>query len=178
MSDGFPELRTKRLLLRRFVDTDLDSVFRGLSDPQVIQYYGISFKTREETKEQLNWFAELEKSGSGIWWAICSAGDTEFFGAGGFNNWQKQHKKAEIGFWLLPEYWGKGFMQEAMPVLLNYGFTEMELHRVEGFVESENINCIKAIKKLGFEFEGRMRECEIKDGKFIDLDIFVKLKRE
>lgn len=124
------------------------------------------------------WYRELEESETGIWWAICSTDGQIFYGAGGFNNLSKQHKKAEIGFWLIPEFWGKGLMQEAFPLICNYGFEVLELNRIEGFVESDNINCKKAIEKLNFKHEGTMRDCEVKDGKFLSIDIYSKLKTD
>ena len=173
----FPEIKTQNLILRQFKDTDISNVFKGLSHPDVVPYYGVSFSTLEETKEQMNWFSELYKSGTGIWWAVCDRDSKEFFGGGGFNNLSKTHKKAEIGFWLLPENWRKGVMKEAMPVICNYGFEKLGLHRIEGFVETENANCIKAMRKLRFELEGTMRDCEIKNGRFISLHIYAKLNR-
>ena len=88
----------------------------------------------------------------------------------------KEHKKAEVGFWLLPEYWHKGIMTEAMPLICNYGFNKLGLHRIEGIVETENENCKKAITKLNFKYEGTMIDYEIKNGKFISLDMYAKIK--
>ena len=48
----FPILKTERLLLRQFVDTDLENVFKGLSHPEIIKYYGVSYQTLEATKAQ------------------------------------------------------------------------------------------------------------------------------
>jgi [ribosomal protein S5]-alanine N-acetyltransferase len=168
----FPTLQSDRLLLRQIVDTDIEHIFKGLSHPDVITYYGVSFMTLEETKEQMKFFADLEEQETGIWWAVCSKATGDFYGAGGFNNWSKEHRKAEIGFWLLPDCWGNGIMAEAMPLICDYGFDELGLHRIEGFVETENINCKKALAKLGFTLEGTMRDCEVKDSKFISLDIY------
>ncbi|OUD35320.1 GNAT family N-acetyltransferase [Flavobacterium sp. FPG59] len=176
MTTEFPILRTERLLLRQFVDDDLENVFKGLSHPDIIKYYGVSFQTLEATKEQMTFFADLEKNETGIWWAVCSADNTIFYGAGGLNSLSKEHKKAEIGFWLISDFWGNGIMKEAMPLLCDYGFDNLGLHRIEGFVESENKNCKNAIAKLDFQHEGTMKECEIKNGKFISLDIYAKLK--
>lgn len=172
---GFPIIKTERLLLRKFTDSDLENVFHGLSNPDIIKYYGVSYDSLEATRAQLSFFEELEKKGTGIWWAICSPDNTIFYGAGGLNNLIAAHKKAEIGFWLLKEHWGKGIMREAMPLITEYGFSKLQLHRIEGIVESENMACKRAIGKLGFEYEGTMRECEIKNGAFISLDIYAKL---
>jgi ribosomal-protein-alanine N-acetyltransferase len=176
MTTEFPIIKTEKLLLRQFVDNDLENVFKGLSHPEIIKYYGVSFQTLEATKEQMTFFADLEKNETGIWWAVCSADNKTFYGAGGLSSLNKEHKKAEIGFWLISEFWGNGIMKEAMPLICNYGFDNLELHRIEGFVESENKNCKNAMAKLDFQHEGTMKECEIKNGKFISLDIYAKVK--
>lgn len=167
------ELKTEKNLLREIDSSDIDNVFRGLSNPDVIKHYGVSFHSLEETKEQMEWFADNKQK----WFAICSIDNKEFYGAGGLNDISKEHKKAEIGLWLLPEHWGKGIMKDAMPLICNYGFDKLELHRIEGFVDSENKNCKRAMSKLDFELEGTMRDCEIKNDKFISVDIYSKIKR-
>jgi [ribosomal protein S5]-alanine N-acetyltransferase len=169
-------IKTNRLLLRQFVDNDIENVFKGLSHPKIIKHYGINFDSIEATKEQMSWFADLEKDGTGMWFAVCSLDNNTFYGAGGLNSLSQEHKKAEIGFWLLPDFWGQGIMKEAMPLICDYGFDKLGLHRIEGFVEAENTNCKKAMAKLDFRHEGTMKDCEIKNGKFISLDMYAKLK--
>jgi len=170
------EIKSNRLLLRPFIESDLKYVFQGLSHPDIIKHYGVNFDSLEATKEQMDWFADLDKNETGMWFAVCSSDNKTFFGAGGLNDLSKEHKKAEIGFWLLTDYWGKGIMTEAMPVICDYGFDNLGLHRIEGFVESDNTNCKNAMAKLDFQYEGTMNDCEIKNGKFISLDIYAKIK--
>ncbi|MCM4152567.1 N-acetyltransferase [Arenibacter sp. N53] len=178
MKDNFPILESKRLILRQLVESDLENVFKGLSNYQIIKYYGISYDSLEATKAQMKWFSDLERNSNGIWWAVCSKVDGKFLGAGGLNDLSKENKKAEIGFWLLPENWGNGFMTEVIPLICNFAFDHMGLHRIEGFVETENINCKKALAKLKFNLEGTMSDCEIKNGNYISLDIYSKLSND
>jgi ribosomal-protein-alanine N-acetyltransferase len=178
MEVKFPTIQTNRLLLRQFVESDLENVFKGLSDPEIIKFYGVSYKTIEDTKEQMKFFADLEKNETGIWWAVCSLDNAIFYGAGGLNSLSKEHKKAEIGFWLLKNYWGQGIMTETMPIICNYGFGQLGLHRIEGIVETDNLNCKYAMKKLDFKHEGTMKDSEIKNGRFISLDMYARLKNE
>ncbi|MCS2893631.1 GNAT family N-acetyltransferase [Parabacteroides faecis] len=178
MMTEFPIIKTNRLLLRQFIRSDVENVYKGLSHSDVIKYYGISFDSLEATEEQMNWFADLVRNKTGIWWAICSSDNTTFYGAGGLNGLSKEHKKAEIGFWLLPDFWGQGIMQEAFPLICNFGFKKLNLHRIEGFVDTENLNCIKSLKMLDFTHEGTMKECEIKNGKYISIDIYAKLNEK
>ena len=176
MPTSFPTLTTDRLLLRQFQPDDLENVFKGLSHPDIIPYYGVSYDSLEATKAQMAFFADLEENGTGVWWAVCSPDNQVFYGAGGLNSLSKEHRKAEIGFWLLPEFWGRGIMQEALPLICEHGFGELGLRRIEGFVESENQNCQRAMAKLDFVHEGTMRDCEVKNGRFISLDIYARFK--
>ena len=64
---NFPTIKTERILLSQFIESDLENVFIGLSNSDVIKYYGVSFKTLEETKERMIFFADLEKNETGIW---------------------------------------------------------------------------------------------------------------
>jgi ribosomal-protein-alanine N-acetyltransferase len=168
-------IQTDKLLLRSFAEDDLENIFKGLSHPDVIKYYGVSYHSLEAAKKQLEFFKELESNETGKWWAVCSPDNKIFYGAGGLNNCNNLHKKGEIGFWLLPQFWNKGLMKEALPLIINYGFKKLNLHRIEGFVETENLICKKVIEKLGFNHEGTMKDCEIKIGKFISLDIYSKV---
>lgn len=171
----FPDLKTRRLKLRQITENDLENIFRGLSHPQVIKYYGVNYSSLEATWEQLEWYAELERTRTGLWWAITLAENLDFCGAIGFNNLNREHRKAELGFWLLPESWGKGIIQEAMEPVLGHGFNDLNLHRIEAFVETENLSSQKALKKKGFQQEGILRDSEIKNGRYINVAIYAKL---
>ena len=81
-----------------------------------------------------------------------------FYGAAGFNDISMQSKSAEIGLWLLPEYWGQGFMKEALSAICDYGLNNLKLERIEGFVETENINCKRAMSKIDFQFEKTLKD--------------------
>ncbi len=166
---------TQNYYLRDILESDLEPIFLGLSHPEVIKYYGISYSSLEETKTQMQWFKNLEISGSGKWFAICDLKTDEFLGAGGLNDLIEEHQKAEIGLWLLPQFWGKGILQEVMPKIVAYGFKELQLHRIEGFVESENTKCRRAMAKTGFTYEGTMKDCEQKDGRWISLSVYAIL---
>ncbi|MDC8003871.1 GNAT family N-acetyltransferase [Aureisphaera galaxeae] len=168
MNTNFTTIKTNRLLLREITDLDLENIFSGLSNPAVIQYYGVSYDSLEATKEQMAWFAEETQ----MWWAICSLDNQTFYGAGGLNDISYTEGKAEIGLWLLPEFWGKGIMKEALPLITNYGLKQLKLDRIEGFVETENSNCKRAMAKLDFKHEKTIKDFEIKEGKPISVDVY------
>ncbi|MCH2198253.1 MAG: GNAT family N-acetyltransferase [Flavobacteriales bacterium] len=95
----------------------------------------------------------------------------DFLDAGGLNDIDLSAKKAEIGLGLLPSYLGQGVMQEALSLITEFGIRSLHRHRIEGFVESENLKCKYAMSKLDFQLESTIKESEVKDGKAISVDV-------
>jgi RimJ/RimL family protein N-acetyltransferase len=69
-----------------------------------------------------------------------------------------QCRRTEIGYDLNPAYWKKGYMNEALKALLNFGFTELNLNRIEADIHPDNIDSAKTLERLGFIKEGHLRE--------------------
>lgn len=170
-------INTQNFDLNEIEQADIQNIHRGLSDPRVVEYYAVNFPTLAETQEQMDWYANLKRNGTGIWFGIFSRDTGEFCGAGGFNGLVKEHFKAEIGFWLLPEFWGCGIMAEVMPEIIKFGFEKLDLHRIEGFVHSKNFKCKKALEKIDFQYEGTMRDCEFGNGEFTSIDIYASIRK-
>ncbi len=172
-----PELATEDILLRPIVPSDLDHIYQGLSHPDVIKYYGISYKTRSATEVQMKWYQQIEEEGSGVWWAVVSKNGSGFYGACGLNNYSDVYRKAEIGFWLLPEYWGRGIIASSARLICDHAFSKMGLHRIEAVVETANNNCKQVMEKLGFVLEGTQQDAEVKDDQFISLHLYAILNK-
>lgn len=171
-------MQTERFNLRPIVQEDIHFVHKGLSDPEITAYYGVHFDTLEETQGQMDWYAALVADGKGKWWAVVDKANGDTVGAGGYNDRDTTHKKAEIGFWLLKEYWGQGIMKEVMPALFQLGFDELELNRIEGFVVGGNDKCKRALAKTKFVHEGTLRQSEMHRGEIVDVDVFALLKSD
>jgi [ribosomal protein S5]-alanine N-acetyltransferase len=167
-------METPNAFLRLINDDDLPEVFAGLSNPEVIEYYGVSYDSLEAAKSQMDWYRSLHEQQTGLWFALCEKETHVFMGAVGLSNINKLFRKAEIGFWLLPQYWNHGIMFDAAQQVLREGFERLNLHRIEAFIEPANIASEKLLRKLGFEYEGTQRDCEIKNGEFISLKMFAK----
>ncbi|PHI19707.1 GNAT family N-acetyltransferase [Lewinellaceae bacterium SD302] len=172
MSNQQPPIVTNRLSLSPIADTDIHHVYSGLSNPKVIKHYGVSYDSLEATRAQMEWFAKAEQ----CWWAIRSADNQTFYGAGGINDIDYDTGTAEIGLWLLPPFWGKGIMTEAMPLITNYGMEELGLTRIEGFVESENTGCKRALAKLDFRYERTIEETDPETKKVVMVDVYATTK--
>ena len=168
----FPEITTKRFRLKKILSIDQQQIFEGLSNEDVTRYYGVSYETFDDTLQQMVWFENLLKTETGIWWGISFRESKELMGACGFNAISQEHWKAEMGYWLLPANWKMGIMFEVIPAIIDYAFSVLKLHRIEASVEIDNIASKKLLIKLGFQYEGALKECELKNGKFIDLEYY------
>ena len=168
----FPELGSARFLLQQIKREDQAFVFEGLSHPQVIPHYGVWYDTFEDTATQMDFYDEQWKEGNGCFWKIVDRLNGERVGVIGFNNYQQKHNKAEIGYWLLPKFWRKGIIAEVLPVVIGYMQRERKIHRIESMVEEGNEDSFKVMERAGFQYEGTMRDCEIKRGKYISLRIY------
>jgi RimJ/RimL family protein N-acetyltransferase len=77
-----------------------------------------------------------------------------------------------------PEHWGKGIAGEACALVIKYGFTELNLHKIHAGIFSPNKRSLRAAEKLGFEKEAILKETIYIDGKYHDNHRFSLLKRD
>lgn len=169
------ELATDRLLLQEIKPEDQPFIFEGLSHPEVIPFYGVRYDSLEATRAQIEWYQKMVDDGSGISWKISHIHTGERIGVISIYYYKPEHNKAEIGFWLLPQFWNWGYALEALNAVVAYWKSEKALHRLEAFVEEGNNGSSKLLERAGFQYEGTMRDCEIKNGKYISLLIYALL---
>lgn len=86
--------------------------------------------------------------------------------------------KAEIGLWIIPDFWKKGYGTEASKLMVEYGFKELNLHKVIARTLEDNDASQKIWEKLGFEKEGVSRDEAFIDGKYIDMIRYSILENE
>lgn len=157
----FPEIRTKRLILRRPSTKDVEWYFEHFSSPEVVWGGGEPGpkNIRAARKEFREYLTDLYRKRRGFRWIITLKGDGRPIGTLGFYKWSPSASyQAEMGYDLAREHWGKGIMSEAMEAVIDFGFEKMELNRIEVFVMPRNKRSIKMIKSLGFKREGLLRQ--------------------
>ena len=175
----FPVLETERFVLRAATRDDAPAIFRIMSDPRVTRYFGREpMVALREAVERIKEFQSAFAQHEGVRWIIISREDGQLIGSCGFWRLIKEHFRAEIGYELAPEWWGKGVMPEALAAALNFGFTSMGLHSVEAQIHPANIASRRVLEKLGFVQEGYFREnyYEPAEAAFSDTAVFSLLK--
>jgi ribosomal-protein-alanine N-acetyltransferase len=148
-------LETKRLILRRFVMDDLDSLFAFYNDPDVTKHIPDAPHSYEETKEELQWhmnghpkFPEL-----GLWAAIHKQ-TGNFIGRCGLLPWSLDGQdEVEVAFGLSKPYWGQGLATEAAQGIVQYAYTTLKLSRLVCLIVEGHQASVKVAGKLGMSFE-------------------------
>lgn len=153
--------------LLEFSEVDLDFIYKGLSHPDVIKYYGFQCYNFDDAIIELDWYNKQVNEQLGHWWKIQV--DNELVGAVGFNHFIKESGELECGFWLLPEFWGRGIIKQAFPIALRRIQNELPVKTIVASVETENIATLKLVKKLGFFEIKTVFNAEFKKGKPINM---------
>lgn len=161
---------SKGCYLREIESSDIHNIYAGLSDPEVYKYYGVRFLTLDACHEQMEFYTSLIENQTGHWWAISDERG-EFAGAIGLNDRNRQEKTIEIGFWLLPAYWGRGIVADCIPFVAGFAKEHFKSQSLIAFVESENTACLRLLKKNKFELQTVLGKAEWKDGKWINLHV-------
>lgn len=178
MFDTFPNLHTDRLELVEIGQAHLGDIFKLFSDNKVTQFYNVTTLTNEiEAKKFIDWFHSRFKDKAGIRWGISLKGHKNIIGTIGFNNFSKQHR-ANIGYDLQSEFWNKGYLTEVLKTVVEFGFKELEINRIEAEVMQGNVASEKVLAKIGFKNEGVLREWMHWNDKHYDMTMFSLLQSD
>lgn len=146
----FPNLSTERLVLRQATVSDARDLFALRSDERVNRYLdripAASVADVENFIEKINrGIAENQN----LYWVVGQAG--KLAGSICLFSFSSRPFKAEVGFELHPDFQGKGLMQEALSAVLDFGFSNLGLEAIEGYVHVQNAPSIKLLEKNGFQ---------------------------
>ncbi|WP_313182497.1 GNAT family N-acetyltransferase [Lacrimispora sp.] len=175
----FPILSTSQFILRELVEDDALRMYSVLSSEKVTQYFGMFPLIDVETaKGIIIRYKNSFNEDFAIRWGIELKESNIIIGTCGFHNWNHRHKRAEIGYELHEDYWGKGYAKEAIKTIIEYGFSNMQLSRIEAMVYPENKNSEKLLRKIGFDYEGLLKGYAFFRNKQQDLKMFSLLNND
>ena len=147
----FPVLKTDRLILRQLVSSDDNEIFALRSDNNVNKYLdrGPS-KSIDDAKTFIQTISENIQKNDSIYWAIALNSTDKLIGTICLFHFSEDNLKAEIGYELLPDFQGKGIMQEATSKVIDFGFRHIGLTSIEAHTHSENQSSTRLLEKLNF----------------------------
>jgi RimJ/RimL family protein N-acetyltransferase len=171
-------LHTDRLLLRPLLETDVDALFAIFSDARVMRYWSTpAWTSREPAREMIA--ADLaQTSRDNLRLGIALSESGILLGTCSLFSINSVCRRAEVGYGLGSFAWGHGYMHEALQALLDFGFGELGLNRIEADIDPRNGASARTLERLGFAREGYLRERWIVGGEVSDTALYGLLRRE
>jgi ribosomal-protein-alanine N-acetyltransferase len=148
----FPQLSTEHLLLRQLSLNDAEEIF-ALRSNEIVNKYLNRPKARsiDDAKDFIKKINIGVESNQSMYWAICLREQLTLIGTICLWNFSDEGNKAEIGYELLPQFHGKGIMQEAFSEVVEFGFLTLQLDRIEAWTMLQNENSVKILERNNFK---------------------------
>ena len=175
----FEYLDTERLRLRLLTQEIYRHVFLHFNEAQQKEFFGID-NDAALAQERARGLGGMETYRSSIRYFHLLDGESgRTLGSCGYHNWFPAHRRAELGYALTAtDRRGEGLMREALARILDYGFSEMNLNRVEALIGRDNEPSLRLVRRFGFTREGLLREHWNVDGVLHDSVLFGLLRSE
>jgi ribosomal-protein-alanine N-acetyltransferase len=173
-------LQTERLDLREFVAADFDAVHAYASDPLVTRFTSWGPNTLEETHE---FFARTFKDNQetprrNFIFGIVDRASGELFGSCGIGSCDATGRHFTFGYCLHRNWWGRGFGSEAATALVEFGFEQLEAHRLWAHVFVGNAASARILEGLSFRQEGIALKSTYVRNAWHDLITYARLSSE
>jgi [ribosomal protein S5]-alanine N-acetyltransferase len=167
------------MILREFTYDDSNEMYSLRSDPKVMAYMDSPLHSNiSESRDMIGEIQEAYYHGHGIHWAMEWKHTGKMIGYLSFWRLMYGHVRGELGYALKPALWGRGYMKEALSVVLDYGFNELGLHSAEAQVNPGNKASIRLLGSFGFKKEAHLKEHFLVDGRFVDSVIYSLLETD
>jgi len=172
------EITTERLILKGITPAIIHELFHTKTKEEIMTYFGFDELGYEHQKEIHEKGVETHRLSIFVFLLIDKETNLPI-GDCGFHTWNATHRRAEVFYNMRNEaFKQKGLMTEALKKVLEYGFTKLNLHRIEALIAAENQPSLKLLQRYGFTKEGTMREDYVVNGKNEDSDCYSLLKWE
>ena len=174
---AFPVLITDRIILRELRNEDAADllVFRGDSEAQ--RFNSEPLQTLVQSLALIDEVRGDYAAQTAVPWALTLKSSGRVVGLFGYHNWNRYHRRADIGYDLARDLWGQGLATEALTAAIRFGFSDMQLNRIEAQTIADNESSTRLLGRLGFALEGTRRSYSWEeDGTFHDGAIYGLLR--
>lgn len=164
--------------LTRISMHDADDIFRLIDQNRDKLRQWLPFVDATHTAENTRAFINSLQSQHSREMVFTITYESKIAGLIGFKDIDRANKKLEIGYWLAPQYEGRGLVTESCRTLISKAFENMKMNRVQIKCGVGNERSSRIPKKLGFRFEGIEHEGERHQDRYIDLEVYGMLRSE
>jgi RimJ/RimL family protein N-acetyltransferase len=172
-------LQGKKVVLRAIERRDIETLRQWLNDPEVNQYLLVYAPLSEIVEEK--WYEKTAQSNTQLVMAIESSdlkNPRQLIGNCGLHDIRWKDRTATFGIFIGDKsFWSNGYGTEAASLLIQFGFEQLNFHRINSSVLGFNKRSLRMHQKLGFQIEGRQRQKIFKNGEYHD-EIILGLLRE
>jgi len=154
-------LKTERLRIRPLSENDIENVYNLQSLEETARYNTSKIpENLSETKITVeNWILENNKEESKKFiFAIDLIEDEKFIGLIGINLGKEHYRNAEIWFQFDYRFWNQGYATESLRKIIEFGFEDLKLHRIEAGCAVDNIGSFSVLEKVGMLREAHTRQ--------------------
>ncbi|MBE0451005.1 MAG: GNAT family N-acetyltransferase [Clostridia bacterium] len=166
--------------LRAYKREEMPKVVALINDPEVKSLLtpGVPFPYTLE--DEYKWYESLTGNSSGTYnFAIETIDDGLYLGGCGINNIDWKNRVAVVGIFIGEKsFWGKGYGTDAMKVLMDFIFMEMNINKIKLNVFGFNPRAKKSYEKCGFKVEGHLKQEIFRDGVYHDESVMAILREE
>jgi len=171
-----PTITTPRLVLRPFVPTDAPAIQR-LASAREVAASTLLIPHPYPEGAAAEWIAGHDDASDNHIFAIAPRDGGEVMGAIGLHV-DRNHDRAEIGYWIGVPYWNRGYVTEAAKAIVDYVFNTLGMNRVFAFHFTQNPASGRVLQKIGMKREGTMRQHIVKWGEHVDVDYYGAVRAE
>lgn len=179
MKREIPVIDGKRITLRKLRLSDAGDIYKCLQDKDIIRWTRIPWPyTLREAKSFIRRTHGNIRAGTAYAFGIELRETEKIIGIISLIDVDLENRCAEIGYWLCKKYWGKGISDEAVHLILEFAFNELNLHKIYGYIIEGNTASRRLLERCGFQYEGFLRESLYKDKKFYSEYVYGLLSRD
>ena len=170
-----PKIETKRLILRRYKETDIDAIYDIITDKRLSTYIKYPELTKEQELECIKEWIEEADDSKYERWVIERKEDGAIVGNIDVNTVVKKHNYCNVGYTIRYEYWGNGYAAEALEEVSNHLLEESGYYLVECSCNELNKQSSRVMEKAGFKKDGYIANRRLnKDGTYSGVEYYSK----
>jgi RimJ/RimL family protein N-acetyltransferase len=177
---AFTQIETARLLVRRFQDGDLPAFLEYRNDPEVARFQGWTSISETRAAAIIQEQKRIEPGAPGQWFqfAIALKDTGQLVGDSGLCVLVQDARQAQLGITLARPHQGHGLAIEAVSTVLDYGFINLDLHRVVATVDVLNTRSAALMERVGLRREGHFIKNAWFKGRWADEYLYAVLQAE
>jgi [ribosomal protein S5]-alanine N-acetyltransferase len=172
-------VESARLLMRPVSQADIPGLLLMNRDDETTRFLSyVSWRSLDDGMTWLGKIREMESAGTGVQLVVVEKASASVVGGCLLFRYEESSARAELGYALARSHWRKGYMHEALVALLSHVFGVMGLRRLEAQVNSANTPSCQLVERLGFKYEGLLRQRWVKEGQAYDTRFYGLLREE